>query len=143
VFSPNTLAMPLFYLFRDSPELPQGKNTTQIRTSKAPKENPEETLICRECRQIIARPADRIRVEGSFRHTFSNPHGIVYEIGCFQSVIGCGVVGPPSNEFAWFKGYTWHILICIGCQVHMGWSFSSGTINSFYGLILDRLISSV
>lgn len=142
MFSADTFTMPLFYLFRDSPETPQGKITTRAQTASKPKEKPEETLICRECRQVITRPADRINIEGSFRHTFSNPHGIVYEIGCFQSIIGCGLVGPPSNEFTWFKGYNWRILICVGCHIHMGWSFSNGP-DGFYGLILDRLITSV
>lgn len=141
MFSADTLSMPFFYLFRDSAETPHGRQSSQTRTSAAPKEKPEETLICSECRQVITRPADRISVEGIFQHTFSNPHGIVYEIGCFQSVIGCSQVGPPSNEFSWFKGYQWRILICIGCKVHIGWSFSNGE-NGFYGLILDRLISS-
>ena len=143
MFSVDALAMPFFYLFRDDSKPPGGKHASQDQPLITPKEKPEETLICRECRQVIARPTDRINVEGAFRHTFANPHGIVYEIGCFQSVLGCGMVGPPSHEFAWFKGYAWHILLCMGCRIHMGWAFSNAADNRFYGLILNRLISSV
>ncbi|MDX9785585.1 MAG: cereblon family protein [Desulfobacterales bacterium] len=101
----------------------------------------EPLLLCRQCRQVIARPSDRISVNGAHQHIFSNPQGLVYEIGCFQSVTGCAYAGPWSNEFTWFAGYSWRTLVCTGCLFHLGWSFSSGGGSHFYGLILDHLIS--
>jgi hypothetical protein len=33
---------------------------------------------------VITSPAERIVVQGSHQHTFANPHGIIYEIGCLN-----------------------------------------------------------
>lgn len=101
----------------------------------------EEYLLCRQCLQVITSPSERIAIEGTHRHTFANPHGIVFEIGCFGSVIGCGYAGPPSDEFSWFKGFRWQVAVCIQCLSHLGWLFTSSGYESFHGLILDRLVA--
>ncbi|MFH0726264.1 MAG: cereblon family protein [Pseudomonadota bacterium] len=109
---------------------------------KADAPESDELILCRQCHQIITRPADRISVNGAHRHVFANPHGMVYEIGCFRTVTGCGSVGETSTEFAWFAGYAWRVLACTGCLSHLGWVFIAGGGDRFYGLILDHLISS-
>ena len=101
----------------------------------------EEYILCRQCLHVITSPTERITVEGSHRHTFANPHGIVFEIGCFASVAGCGYAGPFSDEFSWFKGFSWRVAVCIRCLTHLGWLFSSTGYESFHGLILDRLVN--
>ena len=100
----------------------------------------EPYILCRQCRQALARPADRITVQGSHRHTFANPHGLVFEIGCFVNVKGCGYAGEATNEFTWFAGCSWRVCFCAMCLTHLGWIFSSRGGHSFHGLILDRLI---
>ena len=104
----------------------------------APEE--EELILCRQCRQAITRPSDRIAVQGAHQHTFANPHGIVFEIGCFRNVSGCGYAGAASDEFTWFAGYSWRVCYCTMCLTHLGWIFSSNGGNNFHGLILDKLI---
>ena len=101
----------------------------------------EEYIRCRQCRNILASPDDRISVQGSHQHAFANPHGIVFEIGCFTAVKGCGPMGPPSDEFSWFAGYGWRVAACLMCLTHLGWFFSSPGKESFHGLILDQLIT--
>ena len=101
----------------------------------------EEFIRCRQCRNILASPDDRITVEGAHRHTFANPHGIVFEIGCFKAVKGCGHVGAPSDEFSWFSGYDWRVAVCFRCLTHLGWLFTASGRESFHGLIIDRLIT--
>jgi len=102
----------------------------------------EVYLLCRACRHPIARPADRISVHGRHLHTFANPHGIVFEIGCFQNAPGCGVIGPASDDFTWFAGHRWRVCICAACRAHLGWAFLPTAGSAFYGLILERLIES-
>ena len=97
-------------------------------------------ILCRQCSQPVTRPDDRISVQGAHIHTFANPHGLVFEIACFRSVLGCGTVGPATDEFSWFSGYHWQIVICATCLTHLGWLFTSAGRDSFAGLILDRLI---
>ena len=101
----------------------------------------EEYILCRQCMHVITSPAERIVVEGAHKHTFANPHGIVFEIGCFGSVIGCGYAGAPTDEFTWFKGFSWRVAVCIRCLSHLGWLFTSSGFESFHGLILDKLIT--
>ena len=101
----------------------------------------EEFILCRQCMHVITSPSERIVVEGSHKHTFANPHGIVFEIGCFGAVIGCGYAGAPTDEFTWFKGFSWRVAVCIRCLSHLGWLFTSSGFESFHGLILDKLIT--
>ena len=97
-------------------------------------------IICRRCRHAITRPAEALEMNGAHRHTFANPHGIVFEIGCFRTAPGCTQVGAASGEFSWFSGYLWRVAICGGCMAHLGWRFEAPSGGLFYGLILDHLV---
>lgn len=99
-------------------------------------------IYCRQCFRIITSPDERIIVHGSHQHTFANPNGLVFEIGCFRTAEGCGYAGRPTTEFTWFKGYSWRIALCSKCLSHIGWLFTSTGAESFAGLILDRLVYS-
>jgi hypothetical protein len=102
--------------------------------------DPEAVILCRRCGHLITRPSDRIIKDGSYRHTFANPSGIVFEIGCFSHAEGCGPSGEPTDEFTWFRGYRWRLALCRACFVHLGWQFNSlGGSSGFWGLILNRL----
>ncbi len=99
-------------------------------------------LLCRQCLQVITHPSLKIMINGAHEHTFANPHGIVFEIGCFKSAVGCGYIGEPSGDFTWFSGFKWQVAVCAACLTHMGWLFTSPGMGSFHGLILDRLAES-
>lgn len=133
-----------FHFFRVPPEKANGKKPEgYIEDEMAPKESDHgEYIRCRQCYQVLTSPAERIEVQGSHQHTFANPQGIVYHIGCFRSVSGCGYVGPATDEFTWFRGFSWRIAICSMCLTHLGWLFIAKDNESFNGLILDRLIGS-
>lgn len=110
-------------------------------SQQTPDDQDEEAwFVCKNCRQRLSRPSHRAHIQGSHTHTFANPSGIVYEIACFQSARGCGFIGSPSTEFAWFAGYSWRITICADCQIHLGWSFSAANKDGFFGFITDRII---
>jgi hypothetical protein len=135
--------MPDYTLYFRVPADKSGKDGGTITIEKETEErSPEEEsyILCRQCHQAITKPADRITMEGSHRHTFANPHGIVFEIGCFRSVIQCGYSGNPSDDFSWFAGYSWRVCFCRMCLTHLGWMFSQTAGNNFHGLILDRLV---
>lgn len=99
----------------------------------------KRAIRCRVCRLEITTPSDRVAVNGAHKHTFANPHGLVFEIGCFGAVRHCGYVGEPTDEFTWFPGYRWRIVFCGRCLTHLGWVFLSTGRDSFHGLILNRL----
>lgn len=81
-------------------------------------------------------------ISGSHAHTFANPMGSVFRIGCFQAADGCGDAGTLSSEFTWFAGFAWRVAFCRTCLTHLGWHFLSSAGNGFYGLILERLVVS-
>lgn len=98
-------------------------------------------IICKNCKNAITSFKNVIEINGSHQHTFKNPRGIVYQIGCFISARGCIDVGNPTAEFTWFPGFSWCYAICSRCLIHLGWNYQS-TGESFYGLILDNLTES-
>jgi hypothetical protein len=99
-------------------------------------------ILCRGCLQVITDPSEKIMVHGSHTHTFANPNGIVFDIDCYRSAVGCGYVGQPTAEFSWFKGFMWRISVCSACLTHLGWLFTAADKNSFLGLIQNRLIQA-
>ena len=121
----------------------QGGDAPEILAEDETKEKEsdnENYILCRQCHQVITTPADRITVHGAHQHSFANPQGIIYEIGCFRSVQGCGYAGPATDEFTWFKGFSWRVAYCGMCLTHLGWLFISAGGGSFNGLIVDHLI---
>ena len=130
------------HLLRERPRRKDGGSVPELAEKEAPEPSPdeEEYILCRQCRQAITRPAERITVQGAHQHTFANPHGIVFEIGCFKTAQGCGYAGLPSTEFTWFSGYAWRVSFCTMCLTHLGWIFIADSGDSFHGFILDRLL---
>lgn len=101
----------------------------------------EKNILCGLCGHAITSVPEIIDINHSHKHTFANPHGIVFEIGCFRSAGGCIQIGPESADWSWFTGFTWRIAICTKCRTHLGWHFTSSEGKDFFGLILDRLLS--
>ena len=97
-------------------------------------------VYCGTCSHVITRGDERIEVNGSFGHHFTNPHGFSFHVGCFGNALGCDISGAPEAADTWFMGYFWRIATCAECQTHLGWYFarSSGE-DYFYGLIMDRI----
>ena len=133
-----------FHLLRD-PGQKREDEKSETAIEDATKKNtsgPEKYVLCRQCTQLITTSNEKISVHGSHCHTFANPHGMVFDIGCFRSVIDCGYAGSPSDEFVWFKGFSWRIAVCGMCLTHLGWLFISGGGDNFHGLILNRIVET-
>lgn len=136
--SPDTASCALpVYLRKESGF--EGKPTEKKRAEEE-LEKEKNRLLCRLCKTPITSQAHMIVVNGSTKHVFANPSGIVYEIGCFSAANGCINHGLPTQEFTWFAGYSWRFSFCRGCQTHMGWVYLGEEGSGFFGLILDKLI---
>lgn len=96
-------------------------------------------LLCAACRHPVTTSAARTSVSGSHQHTFFNPHGVVFNVGCFSQAPGASARGIPTDEFTWFPGHVWQLAVCARCVSHLGWRFKSQA-SEFYGLILDKLV---
>jgi hypothetical protein len=109
-------------------------------------EDKEETvdkkwhILCAECSQAITGDSERIEINGAHEHTFVNPSGIIFQIGCFARVSGTNISGEVTEQWSWFKGYSWRIVCCARCGTHLGWVYMSGGEIRFFGLILSRLL---
>lgn len=103
-------------------------------------EQEEKYILCKNCENKITLPNKQIEVGGLFEHTFLNPGGHVFRIGCFFEAEGCTAVGVPTAEWTWFEGFEWQVAICNQCNSHLGWFYRSMDDRNFFGLILDLLI---
>jgi len=111
---------------------------TSTRAMDSKKEMGRYVYICRDCGCRITGQSYETAVNSKHIHVFSNPHGKVFEIGCFSDA-ACMAIGPATIEFTWFQGFFWNIVICRSCRRHLGWLYSRRE-NHFYGLILQALV---
>jgi filamentous hemagglutinin family protein len=103
----------------------------------------ENFILCRSCNHKITTLKEKISINGFHNHTFANPNGVIFDIGCFKNTPGCIYSGHFTDEFSWFKTYRWKVSICASCLTHLGWLFLSSNNDFFSGLIVDRIIESM
>jgi len=133
---PKTNRFPVWCYVARNPE--RGKKVPRQQPKHKSKE--ERPLCCVHCRHPITRSIFKISVQGAFEHTFLNPAGQVFRLGCFQSADGCLVIGEPTLEWTWFQGFQWQVALCGQCLNHLGWFYRSGDGPGFFGLIAEALI---
>ena len=106
-------------------------------------EEAKDFIYCATCSTVIGRNVDRIEVNGSHDHRFTNPYGFLFHIGCYRDALGCSIAGAPEAADSWFLGFQWRMAACGECQRHLGWYFDGVTPGAendfFYGLILNRI----
>lgn len=122
------------------PGKPGGRGEDPHQDPETLKRDAEEKLFCRRCGHRVTGGRWRSSVGGDHEHTFFNPAGQVFRIGCFREAPGAKPVGPPSDEFTWFRGYRWRMAFCTACATQLGWFYAGeGPPPAFFGLILERL----
>lgn len=132
------VCFPLLNFFRQLSDKQIDQITDSLSKRKKKEKNKKSPILCSNCGHRITSESDAIQVAGQHRHSFKNPAGIDYTIGCFSKANGCFTMGEPTLEFTWFPGYSWSYSACGKCYTHLGWFFQSGD-SSFFGLILNRL----
>ena len=125
-----------WYCLKDSEEARTGELVSDKIEEEAEE---EESLRCSNCGFMITTKKECISVDGVHEHTFVNPGGNIFHIGCFRGAAGCVQAGESTTEHSWFKGYAWAYALCGRCLSHLGWVFHSAEGDEFFGLILDRL----
>jgi hypothetical protein len=126
-------------LFRESSSSnPQSKTILSAFKFKRTHNQENRPYKCLSCLNKITDTSSRKRVIGNFKHNFINPAGLVFHIGCFKKANGILCAGEPTNEYTWFKGYTWNLAYCAHCTEHLGWHFQNAR-SSFYGLNLTKI----
>ena len=133
---PITNKQPVFFRpGTDKPVLVTRTRSMESRTGQG------EFLLCRQCLAAVTTVSEKIDVNGFHRHSFTNPHGLFFDVGCFRNAPGCAYSSDSSYEFTWFNGFSWQVAVCRICMAHLGWLFTSSG-SRFNGLILDSLVVS-
>jgi hypothetical protein len=109
-----------------------------LAPAAAEETEPDRVLVCASCSHPITREEARVSRDGAHVHTRINPHGYVFQLGCFDPADGCATEGEATTEHTWFPGHAWRLASCRACAQHLGWRFE-GESGVFWGLILDRL----
>ncbi len=115
--------------------LPEEEDDVRLREGRHP-------ILCRRCGQEITLAEYAVTVSGRHEHTFTNPAGVTFQIGCFSTAGGCAVYGAPVFEFTWFPGFAWSVCLCSNCMLHMGWFYQS-IEEGFFGLITTNLVKTM
>lgn len=132
---------PAKHIFRPI-QLRRPKSRQDTSSQDEPAEDTDRGLYCSACSTRITDQDQAVSVNGRHQRAFFNPAGIAFEIRCFQNAPGTLPSGPPSEDFSWFPGYAWQIVLCSTCQAHLGWKFSAvTTAQQFFALIASRLVS--
>jgi hypothetical protein len=127
----------------------QSDNDRIIDISNAPveREEPqgseERYLLCIFCKNRITRSEQRVEINGSHQHLFTNPAGEHFRIGCFAAAAGCRMDGYATSAYTWFAGFSWRIAICSLCGMQLGWYYQAADGQNFFGLILNRLLEKI
>jgi hypothetical protein len=98
-----------------------------------------DIIRCGRCRHGVTAGRFVVEVDGSHEHTFRNPAGWSFRMGCFADAPGAAVSGAATQAHTWFPGYAWRLAHCGSCGTHLGWWFVGGA-DAFAGLVLTRLI---
>jgi len=101
-------------------------------------EAPAHPIRCAACGHVVTTREAAIVVDGRHDHRCVNPHGHLFDIGCFADAPGLVAVGVPETFFSWFAGAAWQVGLCAACHTHLGWLFT-GRAAPFVGLVLDRI----
>ena len=134
------IAIPFLNLF-DATADPRLGPKSSHRTDVDGATNESSYIYCGTCSEVVTTTADRIERDPQHRHCFRNAEGIVFEIGCFRTAMGCSTVGVPTMQWTWFPEYSWVIAVCANCNQHLGWYYRGGGGDNFFGLILNALRS--
>lgn len=114
--------------------VPEVDDQRQLETS----EQLDDTIRCGRCRYEVTAGRYAIEVDGAHAHTFRNPAGWSFRLGCFADAPGAAPSGVETYAHTWFAGYAWRFAHCDECGTHLGWWFVGGG-DAFAGLILARL----
>ena len=118
--------------------VPEVDEQLRVETHDETQEQLDDTIRCGRCHYEVTAGRYAIEVDGAHSHTFRNPAGWSFRLGCFADAPGAAPSGAETYAHTWFAGYAWRFAHCSECGTHLGWWFVGGG-DAFAGLILARL----
>lgn len=132
----------LFVTFLCQRSFDKTSNWQTEKSSQTELEQPQQDdrgVFCASCQIHLAHQRAAIEFGGAHRHCFTNPMAIEFEIALYRTVV-CERYGPLTEDYSWFAGYAWQIVLCSSCHIHLGWRYHHLHSPDFYGLITDRIV---
>jgi hypothetical protein len=99
----------------------------------------EGWIVCARCGGFVTESRARSSVNGAHEHTFINPAGVIFRVGCFSEAPGVRPAGEESSHWTWFAGFAWQVALCRSCAEHVGWNYRNAD-SRFVALIADRIV---
>src|SRR5690606_37015718 len=84
---------------RDADSPPPSAGGVAPLGDSAPSALGEDWLACAACGAFVALARDRASVNGAHSHSFINPAGLIFRVGCFSEAPGARSVGEESAHF--------------------------------------------
>ena len=121
------------------------RDEEQLDDESETDEESERVLTCAACAHVVAKRAAIFAAPGTTApvQVFANPHGRVFEVLALRSVTGVRIVGEPTSDATWFRGYAWSVALCTSCLTHLGWRFDASAPDAdprtFFALIREAI----
>lgn len=129
----------LCYLLNELATDPINKLIEKINEEQ--ERSPRKIIVCAQCNNPITSEQDKVAINNTPHHVFTNPYGYTFHITCFKEALGCVHEGPLIAADTWFPGYFWRYALCSSCHAHLGWFYTSDGNHYFYGLINNRILN--
>jgi len=96
---------------------------------------------CAFCGIFITHSGALVKLNGSDRHSFTNPVGIQCNFRTFSTCENVMVHEDLYLEHSWFPEYGWRFLTCGNCGRHLGWKYDlvrkKSGMSSFFGILIE------
>jgi hypothetical protein len=90
-------------------------------------ERSEPLIVCKKCSIPLSRAMHMFTVRGAEGTTgaYVNSHGVVHQTITMRHLREDDVLytGGAETQDSWFPGYSWTIMSCSLCLLHLGWKF--------------------
>jgi len=102
-----------------------------------------ETYHCSRCGTFITDSGAVLSLNGSERHSFVNPAGVLCKFTTFGHCDNVVQHQELFVEHSWFIGYGWRFLVCAVCYQHLGWKYDAVRRDlrprAFFGLLNEAV----
>jgi hypothetical protein len=101
-----------------------------------------DPLRCISCGNPVTSTDQRFALNDNSDFHFVNPAGYQFDICVYRDALGCYASGEANHRHSWFASYSWQHAQCEQCDLHLGWYYSNGDDDAFWGLISALLTKS-
>jgi len=103
---------------------PPGRTLRQRQRQIGEARGEAKAIRCRGCLVEISDESQVFALSAG-SPLFVNRYGFVHEILTVRSAQNLSSQGEPTQVDTWFAGYSWQIVVCARCGLHLGWRYQA------------------